>query len=211
MTEKKKTRHFHAGKHRKTMGSGDELVEVAESSGRLFVSSSGMFLNTRPGTATEGSLERDGYRRISVGGKRAPAARVVYEVFVEEIPDGMEIDHINTVRDDNRVENLRVVTHRDNLLNPLTRPRRRIACSANGAKGAAAQDRNILLKNLSLGSVSRRLPVVAYRPLFEEIVFGSAKEASEKTGLSMQAICHALKGRSKTCGGYVWTYATEGK
>lgn len=47
--------------------------------------------------------------------------KAVYETFVGEIPYGYEIDHINTVRDDNRAENLRAVTHKDNDNNPLTR------------------------------------------------------------------------------------------
>lgn len=47
--------------------------------------------------------------------------RGIYETFVGEIPSGYEIDHINTVRDDNRLENLRVVTHTENNRNPLTR------------------------------------------------------------------------------------------
>ena len=47
--------------------------------------------------------------------------RIIYETFNGEIPDGYEIDHINAVRDDNRLENLRIVTHKDNLNNPLTK------------------------------------------------------------------------------------------
>lgn len=48
------------------------------------------------------------------------AHRIIYETLVEPIPDGYEIDHINTVKTDNRLENLRCVTHKDNNLNPLT-------------------------------------------------------------------------------------------
>lgn len=47
--------------------------------------------------------------------------RLVWETFVGEIPEGYEIDHINTVRDDNRIENLRCITHKDNCNNSLTR------------------------------------------------------------------------------------------
>lgn len=46
--------------------------------------------------------------------------RMVYEAFKGEIPEGMEIDHINTIKTDNRLENLRVVTHQENVLNPIT-------------------------------------------------------------------------------------------
>jgi len=49
--------------------------------------------------------------------------RAIYETFVGEIPLGYQIDHINTARDDNRVENLRVVTRSENMLNPITRKR----------------------------------------------------------------------------------------
>ena len=47
--------------------------------------------------------------------------RLVYETFVGEIPQGYELDHINTIRDDNRLENLRCVTHKENSNNHLTR------------------------------------------------------------------------------------------
>ena len=46
--------------------------------------------------------------------------RAIYETFVSEIPDGYQIDHINTIRDDNRLENLRAVTPKENKNNPLT-------------------------------------------------------------------------------------------
>lgn len=47
--------------------------------------------------------------------------RAVYETFIGEIPEDCEIDHINTKRDDNRLENLRAVTHKENTRNPLTK------------------------------------------------------------------------------------------
>ena len=185
-------------------------VSVAESGDMLYVAKDGTFTSASRGwNIVRGNLEKDGYRRISIDGRHAVAARVVYEVFVERIPDGMEIDHINTVRDDNRVENLRVVTHRDNLLNPLTRPRRRAACAKNGAKGASAQPRATLLSNLSMGAEARKRPVVATRG-DESTVYPSAVEAAKALGLTQQAICHALKGRTRLCGGFTWVYCEGG-
>ena len=206
MTMKKKARHFHAGKLRKELFDR-EFVSVAESGDLLFVSRDGAFTSeVRGWKLAYGTLERDGYRRIAVNGVRVPAARVVYEVFVEEIPEGMEIDHIDTVRDNNNVSNLRVVTHRDNLLNPLTRTRCRVACAINGAKGAAARGRDELMRNLALGWEAHKRPVVAEKD-GEVLAFPTAKDAANELGLTAQAICHALKGRTRKCGGFTWKYA----
>lgn len=46
--------------------------------------------------------------------------RVIWYYFNGEIPEGMEIDHINTIRDDNRLENLRLVSKKENMNNPIT-------------------------------------------------------------------------------------------
>lgn len=42
--------------------------------------------------------------------------RLVYITYVGEIPKGMEINHINEQRDDNRLENLQLCSHRENLM-----------------------------------------------------------------------------------------------
>ena len=46
--------------------------------------------------------------------------RLVWEAFNSPIPDGYEIDHINTIRYDNRLVNLRLVTSKENSNNPKT-------------------------------------------------------------------------------------------
>lgn len=51
--------------------------------------------------------------------------RAVYETFVGEIPEGYTIDHINTIKDDNRLENLRCVTMAENNRNEITVAKRR--------------------------------------------------------------------------------------
>ena len=53
--------------------------------------------------------------------------RVIWYYFNGEIPEGMEIDHINGMPSDNRLENLRVVTHKDNMNNENTVEKLRIA------------------------------------------------------------------------------------
>lgn len=55
----------------------------------------------------------EGYRYI--GAKRL--ARLVYETWGGAIPSGMEVDHMNRVRSDDRLANLRLVTHSQNQAN----------------------------------------------------------------------------------------------
>ena len=63
-----------------------------------------------------GSYDKDGYLIIKVKRKQFKAHRLIWFLFRGEFPDG-EIDHINRVRTDNRIENLRVVTRQENVDN----------------------------------------------------------------------------------------------
>lgn len=55
-----------------------------------------------------------GYRFIKLANKNKYVHRLMYETFVGSIPDGMQINHINHKKDDNRLENLELVTASDN-------------------------------------------------------------------------------------------------
>ena len=59
-----------------------------------------------------GSLNH-GYRRIKMGGKAHGAHRIAWLLYYKKWPDG-EIDHINGNPDDNRIANLRDVSHATN-------------------------------------------------------------------------------------------------
>ena len=59
---------------------------------------------------------------VSKTGKRY-VHRLIWEMHNGEIPAGMEIDHLNGVRDDNRIENLRCASAADNRRNQGTRKR----------------------------------------------------------------------------------------
>lgn len=61
------------------------------------------------------SKDKDGYRTGSLFGQRFTLHRVVYMYFHSAWP--AEIDHLNRNKDDNRIENLRPVTHAQNLSN----------------------------------------------------------------------------------------------
>lgn len=56
-----------------------------------------------------------GYIRNQTAKGQCLQHRIVYETFNGEIPEGYEVDHINTIRDDNRLENLQLLSHLDNM------------------------------------------------------------------------------------------------
>jgi hypothetical protein len=57
----------------------------------------------------------DGYIRIKVNGKTKKTHQVIYQMFYGYIPS--VIDHINGIKTDNRIENLREVTRSQNSMN----------------------------------------------------------------------------------------------
>lgn len=61
-----------------------------------------------------------GYRTGRIDGVTFKAHRVIWAIHYVEWPDE-QIDHINGVRDDNRISNLRVVTNQENQRNASMR------------------------------------------------------------------------------------------
>lgn len=69
---------------------------------------------------TYGRRLPNGYVVVNVGGKQWYMHRLVWTVFMGEIPQGYEIDHINGSVADNDLNNLRCVTPKQNRSNPRT-------------------------------------------------------------------------------------------
>ncbi|NNR90766.1 HNH endonuclease [Escherichia coli] len=84
--------------------------------------------NAKHAGKVAGLLESNGYIRIRINGIKWLAHRIVWVMFNGDIPEGMEIDHINGIRHDNRIENLRLVKKSANQRN-------RIKLSKNNSSG----------------------------------------------------------------------------
>jgi hypothetical protein len=64
-----------------------------------------------------GGVKGNGYRQVKFKGNYYQVHRIIYEMHYGCIPDGMQIDHINRVKADNSLNNLRIVTVQGNSFN----------------------------------------------------------------------------------------------
>jgi hypothetical protein len=60
---------------------------------------------------------------VQFNGKKYLVHRLVAEAYFGEIPDGMEIDHLNRIPQDNAINNIRIVTSSINHRNTSTHDR----------------------------------------------------------------------------------------
>lgn len=68
-----------------------------------------------------GSLNNKGYLRVGLKRKQYLVHRIIYEMAYGSIPDLYQIDHVNGIRTDNRLDNLRIVTQSQNQWNSCNR------------------------------------------------------------------------------------------
>lgn len=77
----------------------------------------------KPGT------DRDGYKYVVLTLNKKPFTkkvhRLVAETFLPNFCQSLEVDHINDIRDDNRLCNLQVVSHKTNMIKTRGKSRAR--------------------------------------------------------------------------------------
>lgn len=88
--------------------------------------------NSRFAGTIAGAMTGNGYLCVTIDYKRHLAHRIIWALHNESTPDDMEIDHINGVRTDNRIENLRVATSCENKRNQRMR-----SANTSGYKGVS--------------------------------------------------------------------------
>ena len=160
-------------------------------------------------------INRCGYICVCLGRKRKDfkVHRLVAIAFIPNPENKPCVDHINAIRTDNRVENLRWVTHEENMNNPLSREH--MSEAFKGEKhpmyGRRGKDNpNFGKKHTEEFKQARR---GENNPHAKEIYcveldrkFTTIKQASEEFGLDNSAIVRCCKGKQKTCGSYHWMY-----
>ena len=117
-----------------------------------------------------GTIGHKGYRAIKIDGKSYQAHRLVWLYVHGKFPRD-QIDHINGIRDDNRLENLRDANSADNARNrkvPVT--------SKSGIMGVSWRKRDkcwvaqmqVADKNMHLGQSKDLSLVIWYREMAEQ-------------------------------------------
>lgn len=199
--------------------------DIAGYEGLYQVSTVGRIKVTRNGheRISVGVLDKStGYRRFSLYKdgkvKRAYVHRLVAESFIPNVNNKPEIDHINTVRHDNRVENLRWVTRKENRNNPISLEHLRVAFTGKnsphyGRKRSKETRRKIseALKSSPLNHgrtgclCKNSQPVYQYdlKGIFIAEYAGQA-EAARITGIHQSDISNACNGKLSVAGGYLW-------
>ena len=104
-------------------------------------SSTGLFTRLRHGAGkVAGTVDSHGYIQISIGGKTYRAHRLVW-LYVHGVFPQNDLDHINGVRHDNRLSNLRDVTRSVNLQNKRVQSN-----SVTGVKGISPSGRGFVAR-----------------------------------------------------------------
>ena len=141
------------------------------------------------------SVSGRGYLDVRIDGVKKLVHRIVLEAFIPNPEKKPCVDHINTVKTDNRVENLRCCTHKENDGNPLTKKHKRENAPMLGKFGAEHHS-SIPIVQLTLdGQFIRK--------------WSAAWEVQREIGIYQRSICYCCRGKLKSAGGFKWVYASD--
>lgn len=167
---------------------------------RLVESGNGLGLHKVKENICHAKMTRWGYLDVSLARygkmKTFRISRIVASSFIDNPLNKREVDHINTIRHDNRVSNLRWVTTKENHENPITKKRWRESYKPNGL-GKFGKDN------------ARSIPIFGINILSGEVIFFDCINETQDYDFCPSHVVKCLKGKSKSHKGYKWYYKDE--
>lgn len=145
----------------------------------------------KPGKNTKGYLYVNLYKNSEI--KSFKVHRLVAAAFINNPDNKPHIDHINTIRDDNRVENLHWVTQKENVNNPISIKR---LLDNSPTAGKFGKD------NFSSKSVCQYSLDGKFIRKWNCIM-----DVQRELGFSNGNISNCCLGKQKTSYGYIWKHA----
>lgn len=167
------------------------------------------------GNIIKGSVDNFGYTGVALKTnnkwKRIKVARLVAEAFIPNPENKPCVDHINTIKTDDRAENLRWVTYKENMRNPITykrlldqimKPERLKNLNQTGKKFSEEHKRKIGMANKNKISPFRK----RVKCIETGICYDSQLIAQAETNIFSTSIGKVCLGERKTAGGYHWCF-----
>ena len=143
------------------------------------------------------TLQKDKYRKMF------SVHRLVAQAYLKNYSNTLQVNHINGIKTDNRVENLEMVTAKENMQKAVE--------IGLFDKCKEIQRKNAIKNNLGkyhiLASESAKKRVAKYDKNNNLIqVYNSISEASRKNNINITSISYSANGKRKTGGGYIWHF-----
>jgi hypothetical protein len=176
----------------------EEWKNISEYEGLYQVSSFMKVLNVKTGKILKLFKNEKGYLNVNLSKngdiKMFRVHRLIAQAFVPNPENKPEVDHINTYRDDNRIENLRWVNEDEQHNNILTKEhiRRGETHYLYGKYGKEhPQSKPVLQYDLDDNFIRE---------------WENSRQIEKELNIKRPSICNCCNGKHKTAGGYIWKY-----